>query len=314
MVDESLDTLCGLFGKSRQAYYQKINYEYKEYVHEVMIVERIMEIRVDQPKIGGRKLWHILNEELPSGLSVGRDELFDIMERNGLKVKMRIRRTRTTYSFKWMKQWPNLIKGIVPTASNQIWVSDITYIPTRKEGFVYLHLVTDAYSKRIMGWHVSASLHAEYTLAALEMAIRSVGRPLKGLIHHSDRGCQYCCEKYIERLQENLIGISMTESGDPLENAVAERINGILKMEWLNAEDFYDIDQARKRVSEVVSVYNSQRPHMSLNYMTPDEAYNMQGIIPRRWKNYYDSHLKDGDKLLALTSPVRTEAQTHATL
>ena len=206
-----------------------------------------------------------------------------------------------------MHQWPNLIKDIVPTAANQIWVSDITYIDT-KNGFVYLHLVTDAYSKKILGWCLSPTLHTDYTVQALQMAIRSAGCKLDGLIHHSDRGCQYCCEKYVKLLQDNNIMISMTECGNPRENAIAERVNGILKTEWLNDEHFVGLFDARNRIAQVVDIYNNKRPHLSLDYATPNQAYSMKGEQKRKWKNYYKSQSpeKDEEIILSLTTDVRT--------
>ncbi len=316
MVKENLDILCGLFGKTRQAYYQKMNYDYKECVAESIILDKVAEIRKDMPKVGGRKLWQEINDSMPVGLKVGRDALFDLLEVNGLKVKMRIRKTRTTYSNHWMFKWPNLIRDIVPTAANQVWVNDITYIGTEAKGFVYLHLVTDLYSKRIMGWCVSSTLQADFTLEALRMAIRNAGCSLTGLIHHSDRGCQYCCDRYIKELQKNDILISMTENGDPLENAVAERVNGILKMEWLNAETFKNQMDVRSRVAEVVNLYNTRRKHLSLGYKTPDQAYGMTGEQRRCWKNYYkQSSLNDEKMLATLTSPVRTNVLAgHTTI
>ena len=229
--EQSLEQLCALFGKTRQAYYQRLSYNYQEYAEDGIILDLVHEYRKDMGRIGGRKLWNLINNRLPEHFSVGRDRLFCLLDREHLKVHKKRRSTRTTYSSKWMHQWPNLIKDIVPTAANQIWVSDITYIDT-KNGFVYLHLVTDAYSKKILGWCLSPTLHTDYTVQALQMAIRSAGCKLDGLIHHSDRGCQYCCEKYVKLLQDNNIMISMTECGNPRENAIAERVNGILKMEW----------------------------------------------------------------------------------
>lgn len=310
--EQTLEQLCALFGKTRQAYYQKLNYNYQEYAEDGIIVDLVQEYRKDMGHIGGRKLWDLINNRPDSNLFVGRDRLFDILDREHLKVHRKRRSTRTTYSSKWMHQWPNLIRDIVPTAANQIWVSDITYIDT-KRGFVYLHLVTDAYSKKILGWCLSPTLHTDYTLEALKMAIRNAGCKLDGLIHHSDRGCQYCCEKYVKLLQDNRILISMTECGNPRENAIAERVNGILKMEWLNDEHFCSIADARTRISEVIDIYNNKRPHLSLNYATPNQAYMMVGEQARKWKNYYKSKEnpeKTEEIILSLTNDVRTNLQT----
>lgn len=305
--EQSLEQLCALFGKTRQAYYQRLSYNYQEYAEDGIILDLVHEYRKDMGRIGGRKLWNLINNRLPEHFSVGRDRLFCLLDREHLKVHKKRRSTRTTYSSKWMHQWPNLIKDIVPTAANQIWVSDITYIDT-KNGFVYLHLVTDAYSKKILGWCLSPTLHTDYTVQALQMAIRSAGCKLDGLIHHSDRGCQYCCEKYVKLLQDNNIMISMTECGNPRENAIAERVNGILKTEWLNDEHFVGLFDARNRIAQVIDIYNNKRPHLSLDYVTPNQAYSMKGEQKRKWKNYYKSQSpeKDEEIILSLTTDVRT--------
>ena len=238
-------------------------------------------------KMGGRKLWHEINRVYPGAIS--RDKLFDILDRHHLKVNRRKRAVRTTWSASWLHQFPNLVKDLVLTAANQVWVSDITYIET-VSGFVYLHLVTDAYSKKIMGWCLSPSLHAEATIKALQMAIRAAGCDLTGLIHHSDRGCQYCCEKYVKLLQDNGVLISMTQDGDPRDNAIAERVNGILKTEWLYDDHFKGFQDAYVRVAQVINLYNNKRPHLSLNYQTPAQAYLETGAQVRVWKNYYKSN------------------------
>lgn len=185
----------------------------------------------------------------------GGHKLFDILDKYHLKVHRRKRTVRTTWSESWLHKFPNL--------------------------------VTDAYSKKIMGWCLSPSLHADATISALQMAIRNAGCDLKGLIHHSDRGCQYCCEKYVKLLQDNGIEISMTQDGDPRDNAIAERVNGILKTDWLYDDHFIGFEDAYRRVAEVINLYNNKRPHLSLNYKTPAEAHLETGELKRVWKNYY---------------------------
>lgn len=280
----SVDAICALFGKTRQAYYQKLGYQYQEVAEESIILDLIAELRKDMGRMGGRKLWHEINEAHPKMIS--RDKLFDILDKYHMKVHRRKRTVRTTWSESWLHKFPNLVKDLILTAANQVWVSDITYIET-EAGFVYLHLVTDAYSKKIMGWCLSPSLHADATISALQMAIRNAGCDLKGLIHHSDRGCQYCCEKYVKLLQDNGIKISMTQDGDPRDNAIAERVNGILKTEWLYEDHFIGFEDSYRRVAEVINLYNNKRPHLSLNYKTPAEAYLETGEQVRVWKNYY---------------------------
>ena len=289
--------MCGLFGKTRQAYYRHLNYKYVEMATEEIVLSLVYEYRSEMGRIGCRKLQHLINSRLPEDMKVGRDALYTLLERNSLLHKRRRKSVRTTWSNHWMHKYPNLITGVIPTASNQIWVSDITYIETVNDGFMYLHLVTDLYSRKIMGWCLSPTLHAEYTLKALEMAIRNAGCCLTGLIHHSDRGCQYCCERYVSLLKSSGILISMTQSGDPLENAVAERVNGIIKNEWLMHENIIDGNIALKRISEIVNIYNNIRPHASLNYLTPESAYTENGILERKWKNGY-GRMCDNEKMI----------------
>ena len=289
--------MCGLFGKTRQAYYRHLNYKYVEMATEEIVLSLVYEYRSAMGRIGCRKLQHLINGRLPEDMKVGRDALYSLLERNSLLHKRRHKSVRTTWSNHWMHKYPNLITGVIPTASNQIWVSDITYIETVNDGFMYLHLVTDLYSRKIMGWCLSPTLHAEYTLKALEMAIRNAGCSLTGLIHHSDRGCQYCCERYVSLLKSSGILISMTQSGDPLENAVAERVNGIIKNEWLMHENIMDGNIALKRISEIVNIYNNIRPHTSLNYLTPESAYTENGILEKRWKNSY-GRMRDNKEII----------------
>ena len=306
--EKSMDTLCELFGKTRQAYYQRMNYDYIEQSEDGIIVDMVMDIRQSMGKIGGRKLWHLLNEAYP-GL-IGRDRLYDLLERHNLKISKRKRAVRTTWSAAWMRRFDDLTKGLILTAANQLWVSDITYIRTIK-GFLYLHLVTDAYSKKIMGWCLSENLNADHTINALRMAIRNAGCDLTGLIHHSDRGCQYCCERYVKLLQDKNISISMTQGGNPRDNAIAERVNGILKTEWLDAEHFLGLDDAYRRIARVIEIYNYQRPHLSLDYQTPAVVHNKTGVQKRRWKNYYKSENKDdiNSKITEMTGEVFNFAQ-----
>ena len=303
----SVETICALFGKTRQAYYQRLSYSYQENAEESIVLDLIAELRREMGKMGGRKLWHEINKVYPGAIS--RDKLFDILDRHHLKVNCRKRSVRTTWSASWLPQFPNLVKNLVLTAANQVWVSDITYIET-VSGFVYLHLVTDAYSKKIMGWCLSPSLHAEATIRALQMAIRAAGCDLTGLIHHSDRGCQYCCEKYVKLLQDNGVRISMTQDSDPRDNAIAERVNGILKTEWLYDDHFKGFQDAYIRVAQVINLYNNKRPHLSLNYQTPAQAYLETGEQVRVWKNYYKSNKPEevATIIAELTNGCRTTA------
>lgn len=281
-----MDTLCDMFGKSRQAYYQRIKYNYKEEVKEEILFQLIENQRKLMPKIGGRKLLEIIQSWLPQELGLGRDCFFDFMRRHGLLIKKHQNKARTTYSNHWLRKYPNLIKGFVPTKANKLWVSDITYIQTAK-GFVYLSLVTDAYSRKIVGWAIGNTLEAKYTVEALRMALKQVPKGTKGLIHHSDRGVQYCCNDYVKLLNKNNVQISMTENGDPRENAIAERINGILKTEWLNQMKLVSLEQAISELKRIIAIYNCNRPHASLDMKTPESAHRQTGVLNRRWKTYY---------------------------
>ena len=230
----------------------------------------VEDLRADMPRLGGVKLWRLLND---NGVRIGRDDLYDMLRRHGLLVRRKRRRAVTTDSRGWHRQHPNLVKGLLVDRPNQVWVSDITYVPT-SSGFVYLSLVTDAYSRRIMGWHVHAGLDTGGPLRALYLALWQVDdAELAGLIHHSDRGCQYCSAQYVDTLAERRMLVSVTQDGSPYDNAVAERVNGILKREWLDGESFRDIGQMRERVAEIVGLYNSRRPHFSLGLNTPDSVY-----------------------------------------
>jgi putative transposase len=281
----SLSLLCLLSGHSRQAYYKHVLRAEKKPLKEDLIVQQVLKHRHLQPRIGGRKLY-LLTKGFTNkhGMELGRDAFFKLLGKYGLLNKRRRRKVRTTYSDHWLRKHPDLIKGMTLTASDQLWVSDITYLELRhKEAF--LSLVTDAYSRKIVGFHVSKSLSAEGPLRALEMAIGYRGE-LPGLIHHSDRGVQYCCADYVQELTRRKIRISMTQSGDPRDNAIAERVNGILKMELLRPV-YNDWEDARKAVTQAVNIYNYMRPHSSISMLTPALVHGRDLKVKRRWKNYY---------------------------
>ena len=280
-----LGTLCRLIGYTRQAYYQQQRTMEREAVRSEFVVQEVSRIRMEQKRVGARKLRHMMSEYLDGhGIGIGRDAFFDILREHRLLVrKRRSRKPRTTFSAMWMKRYPNLSREFEPSAPNQLWVSDITYVRLR-EGFVYLSLITDAYSRKIVGYHISSSLSAKGCVSALRMAIK--GNPQReGLIHHSDRGLQYYSTAYLKTLGSG-VRISMTEKGDPLENAIAERVNGILKQELLE-QRFANLAEARSEVARAVSTYNHLRPHMSVDMLTPAVAHTQQGPLRRHWKNYY---------------------------
>jgi transposase InsO family protein len=281
-----VDGLCDLFGRSRQAYYQRNKYNYKEEVKEELLLQLVKNERILMPKIGGRKLLERLQPRLPTELSMGRDSFFIFLRRHGLLVGKRRRRVKTTFSNHWLHKYPNLIKEFVPIRANQLWVSDITYIQTAM-GFVYLNLITDAYSRKIVGWAIGETLEAKYTIETLRMALKQLPKGTKDLIHHSDRGVQYCCSEYVKILNKNNVQISMTENGDPRENAIAERVNGILKDEWLNQMKLKSIEHAIAELKRIIMIYNNDRPHSSLDMKTPEFAHRQSGEFKKHWKTYY---------------------------
>lgn len=214
----------------------------------------------------------------------GRDNFFKLLRRNKLMLK-RPKPRRTTNSNHRYHKYKNHIKGFVPTGPNQLWVSDITYIDV-DGGCCYLHLITDAYSHMIIGWKLADTLKAAITLNALSDAIDRTARDdLTGLIHHSDRGVQYCCDMYIEKLRQFNIIISMTEDYKPTDNAIAERVNGIIKQECVyRSKHFMDMDQARSVIGRFISFYNTRRPHMSIGMLTPEAVHQQLGGQRKMWK------------------------------
>jgi putative transposase len=278
--------LCLLLGYSRQSYYQGIKFIQQKAFESDIIIEEVLRYRKQQKRIGTRKLLDEMQVFLSSHcFQIGRDAMFDLLSERGLLVKKRKRRgCITTLSRHRFKKYPNIIRDFIPIVPNQLWVCDITYIHL-VEGFAYLSLVTDAYSRKIVGFCLSKDLSAQGPLNALKMALTN--NPNRtGLIHHSDRGVQYCCDEYVKLLQDKNIKISMTENGDPLENAIAERVNGILKQELLE-EVFPSFETAQKEVAIACSTYNHLRPHGSIDNLKPAEAHVQSAELKKRWKNYW---------------------------
>lgn len=280
--------ICGFLGVTRQAFYQYLWSEEELSIEHSLVLERIIEIRRYHKVIGVRKLYVMLQPFLlDHQIKLGRDALFSLMADNHLLVRRRRKPTITTYSRHWMKKYPNLIANLEIIHTNQVWVSDITYLRTEK-GFVYISLITDAYSRRIMGYHVADNLETVHTVKALQMALLGVPRKsLAGLIHHSDKGAQYCSQSYVNLLQDYEIQVSMTNNGDPLENAIAERINGIIKNEYLEQFQISDREHAEELLQNAVNLYNTERPHMSTSMLPPQTVYAKNLRVTREWKNYY---------------------------
>lgn len=274
--DRGLAYLCQLLGKSRQAYYQGQRKQDSRLAFGEVVAELITEIRgrVGNQKLGTRKLLPLINEQLEKQrLSVGRDQLFGIMDTYGLKVRQRRRRKpRTTDNTHGFRRYPNLIKNLDLELSERVWVSDITYVKV-KDKFMYLSLITDAYSRKIMGYRLHEDLSVEGSMKALMMAIGNRKYPKRRLIHHSDQGIQYCSNIYINMLKTNGIHISMASKGSPHENALAERINGILKQEYGLGKIIDSQDKARDMVDAAITSYNCKRPHQSLQGQTPEQVH-----------------------------------------
>jgi putative transposase len=250
-----------------------------------LIIREVLRIRQTHRRMGGRKLYELLEPfMLEHQIKMGRDALFDVLATNNLLVKRRKRKHYTTHSFHWLRKYPNQIKNFIPVKSNELWVSDITYWKI-ESGYLYISFVTDAYSRKILGYQVADTLDSVETVKALSMAINNAKEALTGLIHHSDRGIQYCSSKYVSLLLKNGINISMTESGDPLENSIAERINGIIKHEYLECYQVDTLKVAKRLLDQIIEVYNNERPHMSLGNLTPSQVHENPTIkIESLWK------------------------------
>jgi transposase InsO family protein len=286
-----------LFGVTKQAYFKDIEQSrLTKLSQEAFAVEFIHSIRKVDPGIGGMKLWYMYCKEFNGNAPLGRDRFETVVDKYGLKVRLKIRKPRTTDSRHGLPLYPNLIKMFIPTGPNQLWVSDITYIPVWIDNdeyrFCYLSLIMDAYSEEIMGYQVGATLEAFYSIMSLVKALNKCDKrsaDLTGLIHHSDRGTQYASSKYVDMLKERRIAVSMTESGNPKENPQAERVNNTFKNELFYGCRFSSLTEVRAGVDAAVAFYNKSRPHMSIDMMTPEEASLRQGKLKKRWHSYREA-------------------------
>lgn len=270
------------------------------------MLEYVRTIRDKDPGMGGDKLWRMYMDEFSGNNPVGRDRFADIIDRYNLKVRSRVRKPRTTDSTHGLPTFPNIVKDFIPTGPNQLWVSDITYITIWVDEyhyiFCYLSLILDAYTEEIVGWSVGRTLETKYPVEALNMALKRIeGKNDISLIHHSDRGCQYASSEYVQLLKEHNIRISMTETGDPKENAKAERINNTMKNELLKGKRFTNIQQVIDAVDKAVDFYNNERPHMSIGMMTPSKAAVYEGVLEKVWTSYRENAIKE--KRAALENP-----------
>lgn len=273
----SLDNLCAAFGYTRQAWYNHLKRSELQIFQEHIVLQKIKEIRKDLPKTGCIKLYKELNSGFlkTMGITMGRDAVFNLVRENGMLVKAKKRYTVTTNSFHRYRIHPDLVQRRHAQQAEEIWVSDITYITTIA-GFTYLSLVTDAYSRKIVGHYLSTDLKASGCIKALNQAIRERIYPERTLIHHSDRGTQYCCDDYVSQLREKTISISMTQTGSPYDNAIAERVNGILKTEFDLYKTFKSYSQASAAVAYAIHKYNNLRLHASCSYQTPENTHRKE--------------------------------------
>lgn len=284
-----LAKLCGWFGITRQAYYQESWKEIDTSIEMELLLKEVLNIRKNHKRIGTRKLYEMLTPVMMEHqIKMGRDKLFELLAAHHLLIRRRRRNIRTTFSNHWLRKYPNLIRNIVLTMPNQLWVSDITYWRVGRHR-VYITFITDAYSHKIVGYNLAETLEALESLKALKMALQPFEGAVSHLIHHSDRGLQYCSQEYVKMLHKYDIRISMTESGDPLENPVAERVNGIMKEEYLEPQGVQSIKEAITYLHKAINLYNSERPHMSISNYTPDEIHHAKEPmqVKRIWKNYY---------------------------
>jgi transposase InsO family protein len=268
----SVAALCRAAGMSRQNYYKQRRRRKRRQVEEELVVELVQAERQLQPRLGGRKVLERVRPGLEEAeIRMGRDLFFDLLRDNNLLIPRKKARKKTTESRHSFRVYRNHYKDLEVTAAHQAWLADLTYLRTW-EGFLYLSLISDASTRKIIGYEASDRLEAEGCLASLEQALEQLPEGRRPL-HHSDRGIQYCCTAYIEKLQDKGLSISMTEENHCYENAQAERLNGILKQEYALGDCFQTKAQARQAVDQAVMLYNELRPHMSLGYQTPNEVH-----------------------------------------
>jgi len=266
-----MTSLCGWYGISRQAHYQLKRQQEQQQHQAEQVLDWVRQIRHKHKRMGGRKLYHQLQSQLgQQGIKLGRDRFFDLLRAHNLLLRPKKRASRTTWPGSWRCE--NLLTKVSISQPNQAWVCDLTYIAT-EVGFVYLALVTDLYSRCIVGYDLSHSLSLEGATRAVQMAITQTHCSLKGLIHHSDHGVQYTSAPYRDLLAHHHIRSSMGQVGNCYDNAVAERVNGILKLEYGLDDTFVDFAQAHRAVDQAVWLYNHERPHLALAYQKPFQVY-----------------------------------------
>lgn len=292
----SLSLLCALLGKTRQAYYETNWRKAKMEFNASVIVELVRRERKVAKRVGGKKLYRILKDELlRNDITIGRDLFLGVLREHGLLVKRRRRYVRTTMSRHRFLKYPNYAKQLKIDRSEQLWVSDITYMSINGVHY-YLILITDAYSRKVVGFNFGAKMDAKFCTVALQMAFDGRSYPSRQLMHHSDRGVQYCSKLYTDMLKDAKVKISMTEKGDPLENPLAERMNRTFKDVFGLDQDFESFEQAEHAVIQAVEYYNTRLPHLSIDRMTPEKAHHKTGEIQMHWKWYWKEKQEKQEK------------------
>ena len=260
-------------GYSRQYIYKQSKDVARKLIQQQAVKQLVDRERKQLPRIGTRKIHFLIKDDLQQqGLKFGRDKLFALMRYHGLQIKPRRRYIQTTMSKHWLRKWPNIIKGIAVNHPDKVWVSDITYLQT-EEGNCYLNMITDAYSRKIVGYAVADNMETENMIKALKMATTNKTHSHVSTIHHSDRGLQYCSQEYERLTANNNIQLSMTENSDPYENALAERMNRTIKEEFGMDKKLKNRQQAYQLVEESIFLYNHKRPHLALKMKTPELVY-----------------------------------------
>jgi transposase InsO family protein len=298
-----LERLCGLFGKTRAAIYDHRKRLQRDKLQDELVLQHVKKIRETLPRLGTRKLhFKLAPRLLDYNIKIGRDYLFDLLAQHQLLIRRRRRKMITTNSRHWMRKHSNTIEDVAIVRPEQVWVSDITFIRLNNQ-WGYLSLITDAYSRRIMGYSFRTDMATQGNIDALQMAIINRQYPDKQLIHHSDRGSQYCSNAYVETLVKNNITISMTQNGDPYENALAERMNGILKVEFNLYESTSGFENTYKKIAASIQAYNEERPHSSCDMLVPSQAHKCSGELKKRWKKYPSPKRSETSKKEVVPAP-----------
>jgi len=307
--DTGLGVLCGLVGKTRQAFYEASWRKEKIQFEDAIIVDLVKRERRIAKRVGAKKLYLILKEELKvHKIEIGRDKFLDVLRVNDLLVKRRKKRIKTTMSRHGLRKYPNLAKGLSIDRAEQLWVSDITYL--KAQGVhCYLILITDAYSRKVVGYNFGTKMDTAFCVKALKQALANRSYPNRKLMHHSDRGVQYCSNGYVQILEKHQVQISMTEHGDPLENPLAERMNGIFKDNFALDTDFDGFRQAKTEIDQAIQYYNNRLPHSSIDMLTPNQAHNRIGELKKHWKWYWkekQEQVREGNDALVISNQTQS--------